>query len=147
MKELKEAIKKVAHVSIPTREVGLNPSDVEKDALYEITHPEYPFMDTELIIQTGYLEGVIIWRHKKTKATTIHIDAENSIEIPKKIVRASNTRINKMCYGGNKTMKATVFDQNHLIKIRYSNDNERSEILKALSTVPGLEVDDRGYKG
>ena len=44
-------------------------------------------------------------------------------------------------------MKAVVFDRNHVIKIRYSNDNERSEILKALSTVPGLEVDDRGYKG
>ena len=41
--------------------------------------------------------------------------------------------------------KEEVSDQ--LIKIRYSNDNERSEILKALSTVPGLEVDDRGFKG
>lgn len=44
-------------------------------------------------------------------------------------------------------MKAIVYHREQVIKIRYVGVSELDEILKALSTVPGLEVDDRGYKG
>lgn len=44
-------------------------------------------------------------------------------------------------------MKAIVFHHDRLVKIRYDNDSELNGIIKALSTVPELEADDRRYKG
>ena len=44
-------------------------------------------------------------------------------------------------------MKAIVFHRDRLVKIRYDNDSELNGIIKALSTVPTLDVDKRGYKG
>jgi len=44
-------------------------------------------------------------------------------------------------------MKAIVFSRDRVVKIRYNEDDKLNELIEALSTVPGLEVIDRGYKG
>lgn len=44
-------------------------------------------------------------------------------------------------------MKALVYHREQLIEIRYVGVRELNELLKALSTLPSLDVDDRGYRG
>ena len=44
-------------------------------------------------------------------------------------------------------MKATVLTRDRVIKIRYNEDDKLNELLEALTTVPGMELIDRGYRG
>lgn len=43
-------------------------------------------------------------------------------------------------------MKATVLSRDKVVKIRYTA-SELNALLDALMTVPGLELQDRGYRG
>lgn len=43
-------------------------------------------------------------------------------------------------------MKATVLTRDNLVKIRYT-ESELNALLEVLTTVPGLELQDRGYRG
>jgi len=44
-------------------------------------------------------------------------------------------------------MKATVLSRDKVVKIRYTETDKLGELLDALMTVPGLEIQDRGYRG
>ena len=44
-------------------------------------------------------------------------------------------------------MKAIVLSRDRVIKIRYNKDDKLNELLEALTTVPGMELIDRGYRG
>ncbi len=44
-------------------------------------------------------------------------------------------------------MKAVVLPRDKVVKIRYNETDKLSELLDALMTVPGLEIQDRGYRG
>ena len=43
-------------------------------------------------------------------------------------------------------MKAIVLSRDKVVKIRYT-ESELNDLLEALTTVPGLELQDRGYRG
>ena len=44
-------------------------------------------------------------------------------------------------------MKATVLSRDKVVKIRYTDKDKLNDLLDALMTVPGLELQDRGYRG
>ena len=44
-------------------------------------------------------------------------------------------------------MKAIVLSRDKVVKIRYNEDDKLNELLEALTTVPGMELTDRGYRG
>ena len=44
-------------------------------------------------------------------------------------------------------MKAIVLSRDKVVKIRYNKDDKLNDLLDALTTVPGLELIDRGYRG
>ena len=44
-------------------------------------------------------------------------------------------------------MKAIILSRDKVVKIRYNEDDKLNELLEALMTVPGLELQDRGYRG
>lgn len=44
-------------------------------------------------------------------------------------------------------MKAIILPRDKVVKIRYNESDKLSDILDALMTVPGLEIQDRGYTG
>jgi len=44
-------------------------------------------------------------------------------------------------------MKAVVLSRDKLIKIRYNEDSELNDLMGALQAVPGMDVQDRGYRG
>lgn len=44
-------------------------------------------------------------------------------------------------------MKAIVLSRDKVVKIRYNENDNLSELLEALMTVQGLELADRGYRG
>ena len=43
-------------------------------------------------------------------------------------------------------MKAIVLSRDKVVKIRYT-ESELNDLLEALTTMPGLEIQDRGYRG
>ena len=43
-------------------------------------------------------------------------------------------------------MKATVLPRDKVVKIRYNDKDKLNELLEVLTTVPGMEVIDRGYR-
>ena len=43
-------------------------------------------------------------------------------------------------------MKAIILPRDKIVKIRYNKDDKLNEILDALSTLPGMEIIDRGYR-
>ena len=43
-------------------------------------------------------------------------------------------------------MKAIILSRDKVVKIRYT-ESELSDLLEALMTMPGLELQDRGYRG
>ena len=43
-------------------------------------------------------------------------------------------------------MKAIVLSRDKVVKIRYI-ESELNDLLEALTTMPGLEIQDRGYRG
>ena len=43
-------------------------------------------------------------------------------------------------------MKAIVLPRDKVVKIRY-NESELNDLLEALTIMPGLEIQDRGYRG
>lgn len=44
-------------------------------------------------------------------------------------------------------MKAIVLSRDKVVKIRLNENDKLNELLAALMTVPGLEIQDRGYRG
>ncbi|MGB7532992.1 MAG: hypothetical protein WA977_08490 [Halobacteriota archaeon] len=44
-------------------------------------------------------------------------------------------------------MQAIILSRDRVVKIRYNEDDKLNELLEALMTVPGLELQDRGYRG
>ena len=44
-------------------------------------------------------------------------------------------------------MKAIVLPRDKVVKIRYTENDKLNVLLEALMTVPGLEIQDRGYRG
>ena len=44
-------------------------------------------------------------------------------------------------------MKAIVLSRDKVVKIRYNEGDKLTDLLEALMTVPGLEIQDRGYRG
>ena len=44
-------------------------------------------------------------------------------------------------------MRAVVLPRDRVVKIRYEGDAELSRLMEALSTVPDIDVQDRGYRG
>lgn len=44
-------------------------------------------------------------------------------------------------------MKAIVLPRDRVVKIRYDEDSELNRLMDALSTVPDMDVQDRGYRG
>lgn len=80
--ELKKTIQKVADIPVPAKEPSF---EAREYTLHELKPPEYPFMESEFALHLND-ERVIIWRDKKTKVTTIHIDAKNDIRIPKEVL-------------------------------------------------------------
>lgn len=43
-------------------------------------------------------------------------------------------------------MRAIVLSRDKLVKIRYNESDKFNELLDALMTVPGLEIQDKGYR-
>ena len=46
-------------------------------------------------------------------------------------------------------MKTIVLTRNKLVKVRYNEDesDKLNDILDALITVPGMKLEDKGYRG
>ena len=43
-------------------------------------------------------------------------------------------------------MKAIVLTRDRIVKIRYKEDDKLNELLELLTTIPGMELIDRGYR-
>ena len=44
-------------------------------------------------------------------------------------------------------MKAIVLSRDRVVKIRYNEGDNLNLLLDALRTVPGMELEDKGYRG
>jgi hypothetical protein len=44
-------------------------------------------------------------------------------------------------------MKAIVLPRDRVVKIRYDEESELNSLMEALSAVPDIDVQDRGYRG
>lgn len=44
-------------------------------------------------------------------------------------------------------MKTIVLTRNKVVKVRYNEDDKLDDILDALMSVPGMELEDKGYRG
>ena len=49
--------------------------------------------------------------------------------------------------GGEGTMKCIILKRDKVVKIRYNENESINDLLEKLMSVPGMELEDKGYRG